>query len=370
MAEVLTVNMNRKPVYDIQITDSFDELSEKIKSIGLEGRKTFVITDDTVEPLYADALKQELAKVCSEVTVYAFKAGEKSKNLDTVRDILRAMVEAHINRSDFVTALGGGVVGDVAGFCASIFMRGIPVVQVPTTLLAQVDSSVGGKTGVDFDDFKNMVGAFKMPALVYINTSTLNSLPGRLYYAGMGEVLKYGLIMDASFYEWLIDHMYEIHDKDKAVLNEMVLTCCSCKQKIVERDPFETGDRALLNFGHTIGHAIEKYKGFELLHGECVALGCVAAAFISWKKDKLSMDEFYEIRDMFVPFNLPISVDDLDPEKILELTRSDKKNTTDEGMRFILLKKVGKAYIDKNVSDDEILAAIEEINFTEEDRKA
>ena len=144
----------------------------------------------------------------------------------------------------------------------------------------------------------------------------------------------------------------------------MVLTCCSCKQKIVERDPFETGDRALLNFGHTIGHAIEKYKGFELLHGECVALGCVAAAFISWKKDKLSMDEFYEIRDMFVPFNLPISTEMLDIDKVLDIMKKDKK-FIDGRLRFILLKKIGKAVIDPDVTEQEIRASLEEINFDE-----
>ncbi len=368
MSDLITVNMNKKPIYDICIESDFSGLAAKIKELGFEGKKFMMITDNTVGPLYADNIKEELKDICSAFFLYSFPAGETSKNLDTVTKILKEMVDKKINRHDLVIALGGGVVGDTAGFCAAVYLRGIAVVQVPTTLLSQVDSSVGGKTGVDFDGYKNMVGAFKMPALVYINTSTLNSLPDRQFYSGMAEVMKYGLIMDASFYEWILSNMYEIHDKKPDVLADMVKTSCICKQRIVERDPLENGDRALLNFGHTIGHAIEKYKNFELMHGECVALGCVAAAYISWQKGKLSKDEYYEIRDMFVPFNLPISIDDIDPEKVLELTKSDKK-AIDKGIKFILLKRVGKAYIDQNVTDEDMIGGIREIYFSEEDAK-
>ncbi|MCR5209246.1 MAG: 3-dehydroquinate synthase [Lachnospiraceae bacterium] len=369
MSRVLTVNYNKKPSYDIVIGNDYSELADRVKALGFEGKKAVIITDSTVKDLYAEALKTELEKACSKVFIYAFEAGEQNKNLSTVQKIISFMIENKINRNDLAVAVGGGVVGDVAGFCASIYLRGIEFIQIPTTLLAQVDSSIGGKTGVDFDQYKNMVGAFKMPKLVYINTKTLSTLDARQFYAGMGEVMKYGLIMDESFFEWLISKMYEIHDRDNATLEEMIETCCICKQKIVERDPLEKGDRALLNFGHTIGHAIEKYKNFELLHGECVALGCVAASYISWQKNKLSKDEYYEIRDMFVPFNLPISIDDLEPEKIVELTKSDKKSM-DGGIKFILLKRVGKAYIDQTVTDEEMIAGINEINFTEEDEKA
>ena len=365
MSKLITVNMNRKPIYDIMIENDFSHLAEKLKTLGYDGVKATIVTDRLVGPIYADAIKDAVKDVFSDVFVYAFDAGEQNKNMDTVQAILADMVENKMNRHDLVIALGGGVVGDVAGFCASIFMRGIDVIQIPTSLLAQVDSSIGGKTGVDFLQYKNMVGAFKMPKLVYINTDTLSTLDDRQFYAGMGEVLKYGLIMDASFYEWLLSKLYEIHDKDAATLEEMIEHCCICKQRIVERDPEENGDRALLNFGHTIGHAIEKYKNLTLLHGECVALGCVAAAFISWKKEKLSMEEYYEIRDMFVPFNLPITIDDIDDEEILKLTKSDKK-AEHNGIKFILLKKVGKAYIDKTLTDEEILNGIKEIHFVED----
>ena len=208
-----------------------------------------------------------------------------------------------------------------------------------------------------------------MPKLVYMNIGTLKTLDDRQFYAGFAEVMKHGLIKDALFYEWLLDNLYEIQDREQDVLEEMVMRSCTVKKLVVEKDPKEQGDRALLNFGHTIGHAIEKYKNFEMLHGECVALGAVAAAFISWKHNWLSMEEYYEIRDMFVPFNLPISIDDIETEEILALTKSDKKMAAGQ-IRFVLLKKVGKAVIDTTVSDEDILNAIREIYFDDEDAKA
>lgn len=362
MSKLLTVNVNRKPCYDIMIEKDFFSLKQKLEEIGLADRKCMIVSDSNVGPIYKDVIMNELKDGCREICYFEFQAGEESKNLLTVQKLITQMIEEKFTRKDFILALGGGVTGDLAGFSASIYMRGIPFIQVPTSLLAQVDSSIGGKTGVDFEQYKNMIGAFYMPKLVYINTKTLETLEARQYYSGMAEVMKYGLIMDASFYEWIIDKMYEIHDKNEAVLEEMIDYCCQCKQRIVERDPYENGDRALLNFGHTIGHAIEKSKNFELLHGECVALGCVCAAYISWKKNLLSMEEYYEIRDMFVPFNLPISLDELNPEEVVELTKSDKKS---EGSftKFILLKRVGKAVIDKTVTDEEMLASVKEIYF-------
>ncbi len=181
--------------------------------------------------------------------------------------------------------------------------------------------------------------------------------------------MKHGLIRDAAFYEWLIENMYEICERDLQVLQEMLIRSCTVKKLVVEKDPEEQGDRALLNLGHTIGHAIEKAKNFTLYHGECVALGIVAAAYISWKRELLSMEEYYEVRDMFVPFYLPISIDDIDPEEILRLTKSDKKMEAGK-IKFVLLKKIGKAVIDHSVTDEEILAAVNEIYFSEEDAHA
>lgn len=365
MSKTITINMKKKPIYDIVIHNDFSLLKESLEKIEFQGKKCMIVTDSNVGPLYAGEIANLLDGFCSEVVVHEFSAGEENKNLSTVEKILLDLTAHKFSRKDFVLALGGGVTGDIAGFTASIYMRGIDFIQVPTSLLAQVDSSIGGKTGVDLNQYKNMVGAFYMPKLVYINTQTLKSLDARQFYSGMGEVMKYGLIMDSSFYEWILDKMYEIHDREQNTMEEMVEHCCVLKQRIVEKDPFETGDRALLNFGHTLGHALEKHKNFTLSHGECVALGSVMAAYISWKKDRLSMEEYYEIRDMFVPFNLPITVTDIDPEEIVALTASDKKATGD-GIKFILLKRVGKAVIDTTVTKEEMLAAIKEIYFDED----
>lgn len=369
MSKEIVVNLNKKPIYNVLIEKDFDNLSSSLEALGYKGKKCCIVTDTNVEPLYADAVGNCVKDIFNEVNLFSFDAGEKSKNIDTVMELQEYLVEKSFGRKDVLIALGGGVVGDLCGFAASIYMRGIDFVQIPTTLLADVDSSIGGKTAVDFKGYKNLIGAFYMPKLVYINTNTLSTLPEREFYAGFAEVMKYGLIMDASFYEWLIDKMYEIHDKDEAILEEMIEHCVKCKQRIVEKDPYEQGDRALLNFGHTLGHAIEKHKNFELLHGECVALGCVCAAYISWKKEMISMEEYYEVRDMFVPFNLPISITDIDPKKVIEYVGLDKKNDN-KVIKFILLKKVGKAVINTTVTEEEMLNAINEIYFSEEDLKA
>lgn len=364
MSDILTVNYEKKPCYDIVIDNSFSELVQRVKELGFENRKIAIITDSNVEPLYGDEIKNLLASIANKAIVYAIPAGEENKNLSEIEKIYQVLIDEHFDRHDLIVALGGGVVGDMAGFTAATYLRGISFIQIPTTLLAQTDSSIGGKTGVDYKGFKNMVGAFHMPRLVYINISTLNSLDYRQFASGFAEVMKHGLIKDSNFYTFLIDNIYEIGDKDPDVLMEMIRKSCEIKKAVVEKDPTEKGDRVLLNFGHTLGHAIEKAKNFELLHGECVALGCICAAFISWKKEMISMEEYYEIRDMFVPFNLPISIEDLDSAQVIELAKSDKKADLDK-IRFILLKSIGKAVVSMEVTDDEMKKALEEIIYIE-----
>lgn len=366
MAQRLPILYNKKPCYDIVFSHSFEELPQELQDLGVENRKVCIYTDSNVEKLYAKEIQELLEPICRKVIVFSFPAGEEHKTLDTIKEAYKLLIEEGFDRKDLILALGGGVVGDMAGYTAATYLRGIDFVQVPTTLLAQSDSSIGGKTGVDFDGYKNMVGAFHMPKLVYMNLATLKTLDDRQFYNGFAEVMKHGLIKDAIFYEWLIEKMYEICERDLDTLEEMVMRSCTVKKLVVEKDPTEQGDRALLNFGHTIGHAIEKYKNFTLSHGECVALGCVAAAFISWKHDLLTMEEYYEVRDMFVPFNLPISIEDIDEQEILRLTKSDKK-MKDGTLQFILLKRVGKAMKDTSVTDADILAALDELVFKDED---
>lgn len=361
----MNITCDRKPCYDIVFSADFDDLITELSGFHIAERKVAVITDTNVKELYGEQILALLKGNCKKSVLYAFEAGEEHKTLNTVKDIYRFLIEEKFDRKDLLLALGGGVTGDITGYTAATYLRGIDFVQIPTTLLAQADSSIGGKTGVDFEGYKNMVGAFYMPKLVYMNVSTLKTLSDRQFYSGFAEIMKHGLIKDAVFYEWLLDHMYEICDREPEIMLEMVEKSSLIKKLVVEKDPTEKGDRALLNFGHTIGHAIEKYKNFTMTHGECVALGAVAAAFISWKHEWLSMEEYYEIRDMFVPFNLPISIEGIDPEEILHLTKSDKKVEGDH-IKFILLKKVGKAVIDKTVSDQDILNALNEIHYVED----
>ena len=365
MSTVLNVNYDKKPCYDIIINDSFEGLLEKVEELGFKGRKIAIITDTNVKPLYSNEILNILSPLSDTILVQAIPAGEENKNLSEIEKIYEVLIENHFDRHDLIVALGGGVVGDMAGFTAATYLRGISFIQIPTTLLAQTDSSIGGKTGVDFNGYKNMVGAFHMPKLVYINTSTLKSLDGRQFAAGFAEVMKHGLIKDSNFYTWLLDNIYEINDQEPEVLIEMIQKSCEIKKAVVEKDPTEKADRVHLNFGHTLGHAIEKAKNFELLHGECVALGCIAAAFISWKKEMISMEEYYEIRDMFVPFNLPISIEDIDAKEVVKLAKSDKKADSDK-IKFILLKSIGKAVVNTEVSDEEMINALEELIYAED----
>lgn len=347
--------------YEIVWEDGFQALASQIEKLQLPARKYCIVTDSTVAELYLQEVKKSLETLGVTVTTFIFPAGESSKNLDTVQNLYTHLIEEQYDRKDILVALGGGVVGDLAGYTAATYLRGVDFIQVPTTLLSQVDSSVGGKTGVDFSQYKNMVGAFHHPRLVYMNLHTLDTLTEEQFACGMGEVLKTGLIRDAKLYEWTINHMSEIQERVYPVLVKMIQRCCDIKRQVVEEDPEEKGIRAILNLGHTVGHAIEKLKDFELLHGQCVALGTIAAAYISYKRGHLSTEEFYEVRDMNVGFDLPIYVDGLESDDILKATRSDKKMEHGK-IKFILLQSIGHAVIDNTVTDDVLLEAIDFIN--------
>ncbi len=357
------LTVKREGLFDYKIVweENFSQLPALLKDLEFSGRKACIVTDSNVEQLYLAEVSEACREIFSKVTSFVFPAGEAQKNLDTVKNLYTHLIEEHFDRRDLLIALGGGVVGDLTGFAAATYLRGIDFIQIPTTLLAQVDSSIGGKTGVDFDQYKNMVGAFHHPRLVYMNMNTLKTLPDEQFSCGMGEVLKTALIRDEAFYGWVIVHMTEINDRVYPVLVKMIQKCCDIKRKIVEADPDEKGERAVLNLGHTIGHAIEKLKDFQMLHGQCVALGTVAAAYISFKRGNLSTEEFYEIRDMNVGFDLPMYFDGLNPEEILAATKSDKK-MENGAIKFVLLDSMGHAVVDRTVTDEELLEAINFIN--------
>ena len=252
------------------------------------------------------------------------------------------------------------MVGDLTGFGAATYLRGIDFIQVPTTLLSQVDSSVGGKTGVDFQQYKNMVGAFHQPRLVYMNLSALNTLPQKEFACGMGEILKTGLICDGEFFRFICANQKTIQELDYTLLSQMIRRCCEIKAGVVERDPKEQGERALLNLGHTVGHAVEKLKNFQLLHGQCVGIGLIAAAYLSMQRGLLTQEEYNEIRKGCKAFHLPLTVDSLKAEEILAATKKDKKMEAGH-IKFILMDGIGKSFIDKTVTDMELLSAIREI---------
>lgn len=361
----LPVKYNGKQAYTIYLEDSFENLGEYLKELEPAKRKACIVSDSTVWGLYGEQVQKILEDSFETVISFVFPAGEASKTLDTVRKLYEVLIKAHFDRKDLLAALGGGVTGDLTGFAAATYLRGIDFIQIPTTLLAQVDSSIGGKTGVDFDCYKNMVGAFHQPKMVYMNLSVLKSLTEEQFACGMGEILKHGLIKDAEYYEWCINNMFEIQERELPVLHKMIETSCRIKRQVVEKDPTEKGERALLNFGHTLGHALEKQMNFTLLHGQCVAVGYLMAAYISWKRELLSTEEFFEIRDMNVGFDLPISFMGPTAEEILENTRSDKKMEHGQ-IKFVLLKGIGKAFVDQTVTDEEMLAAIRYFRDDEE----
>ena len=360
MSELITVHYNEKPIYDIAIEKDFSKLAMKVSELGISGRKLCIVTDSNVGELYADEVKNELEKTGNAVFVYTFKAGEASKNLNTVEDVYEYLIINKFDRKDMIVALGGGVVGDLAGFTAATYLRGIDFIQVPTSLLAQVDSSIGGKTGVDFRAYKNMVGAFHQPRLVYMNLSVLGSLSERLFNSGFGEIIKHGFIKDKEYYTWLKENIQHIKSHDYDALENMIAISCNIKRRVVELDPTEKGDRALLNFGHTLGHAIEKLKNFELYHGECVVLGMVAALEISRTRQLISDAEYEDAINTFKAYNFPVTVDGISVEEVIKVSKNDKKMDAGK-IKFILLDRIGNAYIDKTVTDDEMRAALSKV---------
>lgn len=343
--------------YQIVWTRDFSSLAEQLQGLHLPCKKICIVTDSTVAGFYAREVEEALKSLNLAIFTYVFPAGEASKNLSTVQKLYTFLIENHFERKDLLIALGGGVTGDLTGFTAATYLRGIDFIQVPTSLLAQVDSSVGGKTGVDFDQYKNMVGAFYQPRLVYMNMTTLLTLPEDQFASGMGEVLKTAYIRSKELYQWIQTHTEEISARSGEAMEHIVYTCCQIKASVVEEDPKEQGLRAILNFGHTLGHAVEKLADFRLPHGQCVAIGMVGAAYLSMKRGYLSEEDYDRIRDLNLVFHLPISVTGMRAEELLQATKSDKK--MEQGhIKFILLKEMGDAVIDLSVGDQELLEAI------------
>ncbi|MDO4261587.1 MAG: 3-dehydroquinate synthase [Eubacteriales bacterium] len=342
--------------YTIWQEPDFERLPEALRPLETEGRRICIVADSVTAELYGEEVRRILEGCCREVSVFVFPAGEANKTLDTVRDLYEHLILRKFDRKDLLAALGGGVVGDLTGFAAATYLRGIGFVQLPTTLLAQVDSSIGGKTGVDFDAYKNMVGAFHMPRMVYMNLRTLETLPERQFACGMAEIIKHGLIRDPDYLEKLKTYQSRIRERSYEALLWMVAGSCRIKRQVVEEDPTEQGIRAWLNFGHTIGHSIEKLKDFTLCHGECVAVGCAAALWISRQRGYVTEEETTAAEELFRSYDLPVRTSGLRPEEIVETTKLDKKMDAGK-VKFVLLKRVGEAFVTRDVQDGELLSA-------------
>lgn len=355
----ITIKKDNKPIYDIVLAEDYSLLHDELQALNLTGRKVCIVTDSTVSKLHLNSLLEIVKDYAKIVETFTFTAGESSKTLSTVEQLYEKLILSNFDRNDMLFALGGGVVGDLTGYAAATYLRGISFIQIPTTLLSCVDSSIGGKTGVDFKSYKNMVGAFHQPGLVYINLAHLNTLDDRQFVNGMGEVIKHGLIKDAGYYKELRENHELILKREPEALKDMVLQSCKIKQEVVETDPTEKGIRALLNFGHTIGHAVERSMDFKLLHGECVSIGMAGAAYLSFLRGNLTKEDLEEIEETLSFYKLPVGLpaNSLSTEEVLEAVFHDKKVDGDR-IKFILLKEKGEAVIDTTVTREEISKAI------------
>jgi len=318
-----------------------------------------IIADETVTALYGDCVVSSLKQNNLNVEIFTFPAGEASKNLSLFAELCSRLAQRGFDRKDAIIALGGGVTGDLAGFIAASYLRGIAFIQIPTTLLAQVDSSVGGKTGVDIPEGKNLVGAFYQPKAVYIDTSVLKTLAKNEFIGGMAEVIKYGVIRDAEFFKYLVEKRDNILNSENKVLEKIIRTCCQIKAEVVAEDEKEADLRRILNFGHTIGHAVEAVSNFSIIHGKAVAIGMVAAARIAKRMQLLSHKECKTITQALINYGLPTEIPgEFDRGIIKKYLCTDKKIVAGK-ISYVLPTRIVEVVITSDVDDsivDEIIA--------------
>ncbi|MGC2857367.1 3-dehydroquinate synthase [Novispirillum sp. DQ9] len=362
---VLKVDLGDR-AYDIVTGPGLLEVAGEHVARVVRGRKAFIVTDDNVAPHYLDTVQASLTAAAFAVSAHVLPAGEQAKSWTHLEALLDAMLAARMERSSVVVALGGGVIGDLAGFAASILLRGVDFVQLPTTLLAQVDSSVGGKTGINTTFGKNLVGSFHQPRLVLADTATLDTLPDRELRAGYAEVAKYGLIDDLPFWEWLEVNAPRVLAREPEALARAIHTSCAAKARVVAADERESGQRALLNLGHTFGHALEAEGGYggPLLHGEAVAVGMVMAFALSADLGLCPAEDAARVRAHLAACGLPVDPPcpngrPMDARRLLAHMGSDKKV---EGGRvtFVLARGIGQSYLDRDIAPDRVLAILEQ----------
>src|SRR3989338_182299 len=355
--QTLTVGLGERS-YPIHIGSGFLGQAELLID-HLPRKRAVIVTNTTVAPLYLGELQQNLQGIGVSSVTIILPDGEEYKNAATLNSIYDALLTNRCERTTPLIALGGGVIGDMTGYAAAAYLRGVPFIQVPTTLLAQVDSSVGGKTGINHPLGKNMVGAFYQAQLVLADTATLDTLPDNELAAGLAEVIKYGLIRDLAFLEWLEQNMDKLLARDTEALQYAIARSCRNKAEVVAADERESGERALLNLGHTFGHAIESGMGYgNWLHGEGVAAGIGMAADLSQRLGWISAQDVARIRNLLKQARLPVVAPDLGTGKYLELMELDKK-VEDGKMRFVLLRKVGRAVVSGDVPPELLRQTLE-----------
>ena len=340
------LKVKTKPSYEIIIKENvFEDIPNDLKK-NFNFGKIAIVTDHIVEDLYAKRLYENLKKNQIKAEIFSFPAGEASKNIDTVISLARALIQKNFDRKDIIIALGGGVVGDVAGFLASIYLRGIPYIQIPTTLLAQVDSSVGGKTGVDLPEGKNLIGTFYQPAKVYIDPLVLKSLPTEEIKNGLAEVIKYGCILKRRLFSFFSKKSKELYNLNSQDLEYIIFESISAKAYVVSKDEKEKDLRRILNFGHTIGHAIETELNYSIPHGLAVAVGMVIEAKISEilgiAEESVSEPLIKLLKSLDMPYEISHLFSNLDPSKLISHFSKDKKVWKGK-LTMVLLKKIGKA---------------------------
>ena len=353
--KILNVELGDKS-YPIYI--GIDLLSMKSLFVDqIQGRQVMIVTNKTIAPLYLDKLTSILDGF--NVQSVILPDGEEFKKLETLNKVFDALLEAKFDRTSTLIALGGGVIGDITGFAAASYQRGVGFIQVPTTLLSQVDSSVGGKTGINHELGKNMIGAFYQPKAVIIDVNTLDTLSNQEFSAGMAEVIKYGLLGNADFLSMLEANIELIMARKKDLIIEVIFNCCQDKARIVELDEFEKGKRALLNLGHTFGHGIENAFGYgNYLHGEAVSIGMVMAAKLSKDEGNLSHEETLRVESILSKADLPISINKtIDSETLFTAMSLDKKSI-DGKIRLVLLKSLGDSYLTDSYSNENFMKVV------------
>ena len=342
--EDLVVELGKRSYPIVIKKELLGEIDLEIRKV-FKGKKIFILTDKNVNAHYGKQVESCLFKAGYEVRTMVLEAGEETKAFTTLPLIYNELLDFKITRSDLIITLGGGVIGDLGGFVASTFLRGVGFVQIPTSLLAQVDSSVGGKVAVDLERGKNLVGSFYHPKLVLIDPNVLETLSERFFKDGMAEVIKYGCIKDKEFFYFLKN----LKSKEEVMYNieEIIHKCCFIKKCVVENDEKDTGERMLLNFGHTLGHAIETYYNFKkFTHGEAVAIGMYEITKISESKGLTEKGVSEEIKEILIQYGLPYEVEISDSSAILDTIALDKKNI-DNVLKVVLLKNIGESYLEK-----------------------